>query len=141
MWGAKVYQKRKLILDAAIKLFYQSNHETYYGFDQHLLTKMIWPLTLNYSVGIQSIRRAPTNFFKYRYLNQSHIFLPLLKLQIVHDSYCFCGIDNTTRPFPSKRHGTDYVGKVVHQELVQHPLPEICPENCRPKEHPDWIYC
>ena len=63
MWGAKVYQKRKLILDAAIQLFYQNNHETYYGFDQHLLTKIIWPLTLNDSVRTHSIRRTPTIFF------------------------------------------------------------------------------
>lgn len=62
---------------------------------------------------------------------------------MAHDSYC-CDRFPLTRPFPIRRQGTDYVAKVVHQELViakDHTPPAICPEQCRPKEHPDWEYC
>ena len=61
-------------------------------------------------------------------------------MQLAHDSYC-CQQFPSTSAFPTQRQGSSYVAKVVHQELVQHTLPDVCPEKCRPKQHPDWIYC
>ena len=63
-----------------------------------------------------------------------------MMIQLVHDSYC-CERFKGTTAFPSQRQGTEYVGKVVHQELVGHPIPESCPEKCRPPNHPEWTNC
>lgn len=63
---------------------------------------------------------------------------------MAHDSYC-CGINfsQSTRPFPSRRNSTEYVGNILISSTLESddPLIRECPEDCRPPSHLDWIYC
>jgi len=60
---------------------------------------------------------------------------------VSHDSY-LCDEYPLTRPFPSKRQGSYFVGQIgAHQSANEVEQPVVCPRKCRPKDHPDWIYC
>ena len=54
-----------------------------------------------------------------------------------HDSFC-CGQYSNSIPFPARRLDAEYVALTLSGSA---PLPETCPEKCRPKRHPDWIRC
>ena len=57
---------------------------------------------------------------------------------IQHDSY-MCHQFSGSQPFPTRRENIhDFVGCSDHN--CNWTLPQ-CPVQCRPKEHPDWIYC
>ena len=47
MWGAKIFQRRLPIKDAAMQLFDTIEHKLEYGFDQILLKQFMWPLTID----------------------------------------------------------------------------------------------
>ena len=49
-WGVKIFQKRRPIYRASYKLFYETEHQLEYGFDQAILSEIIWPLTFKDSV-------------------------------------------------------------------------------------------
>jgi len=55
-----------------------------------------------------------------------------------HDSYCCKEFINSI-PFPTRRIGAEYVAQYASGESA--PLPETCPEECRPKDHPEWTRC
>ena len=55
-----------------------------------------------------------------------------------HDSFC-CGQFGTSIPFPTRRLDAEYVGQIV--DGLPYPLPETCPEKCRPKDHINWTRC
>ena len=53
-----------------------------------------------------------------------------------HDSFC-CN-EYKSIAFPTQRLGAEYIAETVFYSA---PLPETCPEKCRPKIHPDWTRC
>ncbi len=64
-----------------------------------------------------------------------------LKSSITHDAYIECGKQGI-EPWPSKRIGKCFVGSRsadCDDKTTKPILP--CPEECRPKEHKDWLYC
>ena len=74
------------------------------------------------------------NSFCYRYV------WPWAKnISIAHDSY-LCKKYPFTKAFPTERkhEPNNFVGSVVTSNLT---LWQTCPEECRPKNHLDWIYC
>ena len=50
LWGAKIYQRRLKIKEAAMQLFKNAEHTLERGFDQAMLAKFIWPLAANDTV-------------------------------------------------------------------------------------------
>jgi hypothetical protein len=65
---------------------------------------------------------------------------------IVHDSFiCKNGFGQKSKPFPTQRPSANetncFIGCVRpccgHGKMPFHP----CPTECRPKNHPEWIYC
>ena len=99
------------------------------GMDQLLLGMYIWPLAQGDVVCSQAKITCNVPMLSYY----------LLLLQIAHDSY-LCGKYPPTYPFPTQRNGSMFVGMIVIGEQ-QVGTAEICPENCRPSNHMDWIYC
>jgi hypothetical protein len=86
------------------------------------------------------VRRADQTFLS------SHVW-PLAKSSaIVHDSFlCKHNYGHKTEPFPTQRPpGNDtncFVGGSRPScELGKMPF-GTCPKACRPKDHPEWIYC
>lgn len=61
------------------------------------------------------------------------------KVSIGHDSYT-CRSYPYTKGFPTQRKNepNNFVASVVSEN---HTLWEVCPEECRPKNHLDWIHC
>ena len=56
-----------------------------------------------------------------------------------HDSFCCEGHGfNNSIPFPARRLDSEYISQTVSGSA---PLPETCPEKCRPKDHPEWTRC
>ena len=79
----------------------------------------------------------------YKGLDQSLLrsrIWPLVESQTcVHDSYfCRAYQSNNWRPFPTEREtgSFNFVGSVGPMELNK-----ICPPECRPPTHQDWILC
>lgn len=77
----------------------------------------------------------------------SYYIYPLLSKgrSLVHDSY-LCHRFGDSEPFPSRRHKGCYVGAPMPsmQNGTDNCLSRyhyVCPEACRPKKHPEWIYC
>jgi hypothetical protein len=58
----------------------------------------------------------------------------------IHDSYtCKSFIGS---PFPTKRIGACFVGRIADLGCeLNNSSYMICPQNCRPKDHQEWIYC
>lgn len=56
-----------------------------------------------------------------------------------HDSY-LCRRYSGSVPWPTQRpmEPNNYVGSVVVQNYT---LKDVCPKECRPKDHQDWIHC
>ena len=50
MWGVKTHQNREAILIAAKIIFYETQHEIKYGFDQKMLNTHFTPLAINDAV-------------------------------------------------------------------------------------------
>jgi hypothetical protein len=72
---------------------------------------------------------------------------PLAKSSaIVHDSFlCRNGYGHHSEPFPTQRPSANktncFVG-CVRPCCSSEKMPfEVCPKECRPKDHPEWIYC
>lgn len=60
-----------------------------------------------------------------------------------HDSYLCLSFPHTS-PFPTKRgQGVgNHVGSVINLNgTIQEGPGSVCPKECRPKDHQDWIYC
>ena len=47
MWGAKIYQRRLPLKEAAAQFFENVKHKLGYGFDQAMLKQFIWPLAID----------------------------------------------------------------------------------------------
>ncbi len=60
----------------------------------------------------------------------------------IHDSY-HCARLGPSKPFPTRR--PEYMCFVTClgccDPKINNRTSHICPFECRPKEHPDWIYC
>ena len=58
---------------------------------------------------------------------------------VSHDSY-LCQKYPDTRPFPTerKKEPNNFVAAIVTEKVL---LWDECPENCRPKNHLDWLHC
>ena len=48
----KIHQKRQAILQVSEMIFYETQHQLIYGFDETILTKFIWPLAIDDAVFI-----------------------------------------------------------------------------------------
>ena len=61
------------------------------------------------------------------------------ELSIGHDSYT-CNSYPYTKGFPTQRQNkpNNFIASVVNEN---HTLWNVCPEECRPKDHLDWIHC
>lgn len=66
------------------------------------------------------------------------VYETIINSTLEHDSY-FCSYFPKSKPFPTKRIGNCFVGCIgpCNQSTVFSP----CPKKCRPKRHPNWIYC
>ena len=64
---------------------------------------------------------------------------------MAHDSYCCMDFPESTKPFPTQREGTAYVGDVIYlnveSDLSSAGVLAACKKECRPKNNPDWTYC
>ncbi|GAB6030747.1 hypothetical protein CHUAL_007598 [Chamberlinius hualienensis] len=61
---------------------------------------------------------------------------PIAKYDMVsHDSF-LCKIYRNTTPWPTPRVNGTFVGDTAGSFIAK-----PCPLRCRPKDHPDWIYC
>lgn len=69
----------------------------------------------------------------------ARVVYPLVKSNsTIHDSFC-CKRFNDSIPFPTKRKDLFFIGSVGINKLV--PPYDICPKECRPKLHQDWLNC
>jgi hypothetical protein len=76
----------------------------------------------------------------------SHVW-PLAKPSVLaHDSFlCKNGFGHTSEPFPTQRPSANetncFIG-CVRPCCGDGKMPFVeCPKECRPKDHPEWIYC
>ncbi|XP_042868648.1 uncharacterized protein LOC122250963 [Penaeus japonicus] len=79
--------------------------------------------------------------------------------QVAHDSF-FCQSFPETRPFPTERRNGEFVGAIRYVRLgdvirgikkmsrifdinlsLHSSIQTQCPKECRPPEHPEWIFC
>lgn len=114
-WGAKINQVRQEMMSAFKKLFKDGlayiPREKGGGYDQIALTRYIWPWAK--------------------------------KVALSHDSYT-CHKFSKTSAFPTQRVPGigNFIGSVVSlNQSLGFDVRWKCPEKCRPKNHPDWIYC
>ena len=66
---------------------------------------------------------------------------PKLKNDVIqHDSY-LCNYYPGSIPYPSQRSAiNEFIGCATH--TVQHcSVTKVCPKDCRPWDHQDWVYC
>ncbi len=87
--------------------------------------------------------KARKKFGDQRFLS-SCIYSFASKSAFVHDSF-LCKTYTNSRPWPTKRIGNCFVG-CVHCDCDSRAkdnqtFTHICPLECRPKKHIDWIYC
>ena len=69
----------------------------------------------------------------------ARVVYPLVKSNsTIHDSFC-CKRFNDSILFPTKRKDLFFIGSVGINKLV--PPYDICPKECRPKLHQDWLNC
>ncbi len=81
-----------------------------------------------------------------QYLLQDFFYKYAKESSIQHDSYS-CLIFEGSQPFPTRRSEEFYchVGcqmccerNLTYSKMIKN---HVCPIECRPKEHQDWIYC
>ncbi|XP_066972659.1 uncharacterized protein [Macrobrachium rosenbergii] len=59
----------------------------------------------------------------------------------IHDSYN-CGRFPGSQPFPSQRANFTFVGQRTYRKWYRKERTFLqCPWRCRPRQHPDWVYC
>ncbi|CAF1129092.1 unnamed protein product [Brachionus calyciflorus] len=78
-------------------------------------------------------QRDSDQSFLYQY-----IYFKMADISVIHDSF-FCGSYPNSRPFPTRRKGDCYVGSIGFCNESKGFY--TCPDQCRPKDHPDWISC
>jgi len=114
LWTSALYRNRLLFLRLFSILLDRNKVKRYsLAHDQTLLSELIWP----------------------KINNQTLVF----------DSYtCQQFSEGHQRPFPTQRPTREcHLGCVrpCCQNSSKIVLTKPCPEKCRPKNHPDWIYC
>ncbi len=102
----------KVLTNKFIAYFYNQNGKSPKGHDQFLLTEF---------------------FSTYSYQNST-----------THDSFTCAQLGG--EPWPSKRPDYNcFVGCTYCCDQVpinkRKPYPAICPKQCRPKDHQDWLHC
>ena len=129
MWGFKIAQNRSLtnyiyalITDKILAQSFNPVQSNERGeFDQHFLGQYVWPIAVKNSTA--------------------------------HDSYTCARYENS-KPFPTRRlnpscyvanlhlcdESLEPVAALNDSLLFKGSLP-ACPDQCRSKEHPDWLYC
>ena len=68
-----------------------------------------------------------------------YVYKEIAHKSVIHDSYN-CMFYRYSSAWPTIRKGNCYVGSswFCNETLSNY---YKCPEECRPKEHPEWIYC
>ncbi|XP_066971947.1 uncharacterized protein [Macrobrachium rosenbergii] len=69
-----------------------------------------------------------------------HLYYLVEENGTIHDSYT-CGSFHGSKPFPTQRFGDNFVGQTSPVTFFPKHRLMPCPEKCRPKNHPDWLYC
>ncbi|XP_064096391.1 uncharacterized protein LOC135208190 [Macrobrachium nipponense] len=69
-----------------------------------------------------------------------HLYHLVQENGTVHDSYT-CGWFGASKPFPTQRFGDTFIGQKSLMKFFNRHKLNPCPEKCRPKNHPDWLYC
>ena len=119
MWGvkmtpnitAKIYESFKYIFDS--DLFYKDHNSK--GPDQDILRMYIWPWARNFSM-------AHDSYFCKKYASEKML----------------------SRAFPTERKDErfNFVGCKIQEDCrLYFNYRTECPPECRPKHHPDWIFC
>ena len=74
-----------------------------------------------------------------------HMLWPTIKRKsLIFDSYnCMKHRElGEGQPWPSRRSGHLYVGSgPTKTGVIRRLRQKICPEQCRPEQHKDWLYC
>ncbi|TRY79475.1 hypothetical protein TCAL_06560 [Tigriopus californicus] len=101
--------------------------------------KQIWPLMLQ----DEKVVDSTIHYGMDQYALDKYVWPWAQELALVHDSFnCDKFRTPFTRAFPTQRlyELNNFVGSIRYSPEYQ-TLWETCPENCRPKDHPDWEYC
>jgi len=115
LWTSSQYRNRLLFLRLFSILLDRNKVKKYsLAEDETLLGELIWPTVKNQT--------------------------------LVFDSYlCQQFPEGNLRPYPTQRSSTDcHLGCIrpcCGENLSKIVLQEPCPQQCRPKNHTDWIYC
>ena len=114
-WGVKLTPVVRVELNQSFQRMFQSNilysNQDNRGPDQDLLKEYIWPLAKDFAM--------------------------------VHDSY-HCKKYNNTIPYPTQRKDSicNFVACIPElKSRITFTKSNICPMECRPKNHIDWKYC
>lgn len=67
-----------------------------------------------------------------------HVYNEIKDNSTIHDSY-LCLKYPKSKPWPTKRKGDCFVGRVG--QCNESATFKVCPNECRPKDHIDWINC
>jgi len=66
---------------------------------------------------------------------------PLIRSRsVIHDSF-LCNNYKDSKPFPTKRIGSCFIGAAGNYEKCSQEKFHECPINCRPEAHKDWVTC
>lgn len=74
-----------------------------------------------------------------QYFLRDKIYDLIKDKSIIHDSY-WCNRFNDSEPFPTKRKGNCFVGKIGLCNEYDNSFAK-CPLECRLKNHSDWLQC
>ncbi|KAG7163831.1 hypothetical protein Hamer_G019100 [Homarus americanus] len=71
------------------------------------------------------------------------VVYPTMKGQVMaHDSYLCGRYENDSKPWPTQRQEGAFVGARRYKKQFQNEIiRQRCPRECRPPEHPGWLYC
>lgn len=88
------------------------------------------------------IQRFAANGIRARDQDQKFLSIFVFKLinhlSMTHDSY-HCNYFLNSQPFPTRRKGNCFVGSIGFCD-EKAPF-YLCPVECRPREHMDWVNC
>ena len=79
-----------------------------------------------------------------QYFLNDHVYSLLVDNSVIHDSF-LCKNFKNSLPFPTERNGTCFVGSTSGFECMNPSIEQlkkfVCPLNCRPADHLNWLQC
>ena len=99
------------------------------------LSRKIFNYVLNYyDPATQTLKQYDKIFLS------DYVYRLIKRNSTIHDSYT-CKRFRDSKPFPTERKVKDHIGSVFSPEITTTFFNEMCPIECRPKNHLNWIYC